>query len=178
AATGGRQLSKRSAFDGLHARSTVGPSRSALGTLSRPTERLLGNVKTPLLVALACIPLATPVHAAPTAVPIIRDRWGVPHVFVPTSIGNRVAQLRALGTTFGYAMARDRMYLLERSRRTTTGHLAELPCTGRAFLEGDVAIRRDRLTDAERRAAVQRLPSRLRIIVEGFGDGVNRYLDE
>src|SRR5262245_5161035 len=99
------------------------------------------------------------------------DRWGVPHVDVPAT-GTRIQQLHALGVAFGYATARDRLYQLEIGRRAVTGRLSELPfATG--LYSRDVVVRRDGLTDAERTAAIRRLPGHLRILVRAYAEGVN-----
>ena len=133
-------------------------------------------MRTPrLLLVLA---LVTPCLSSSAAdLPTITwDRWGVPHVTVP-AVGSRTDQLRALGTAFGYATARDRFYQLEISRRAATGRLSELPFA-RELYTRDVIVRRDGPTDRERAAAIRRLSRPLRTLVMAFADGVNRYLDE
>jgi len=61
-------------------------------------------------------------------VEIIRDRWGVPHIYATTT--------RDLFFAQGYAVAQDRLWQLELWRRLGNGTLAEL-------VGGDDAIRRD-----------------------------------
>ncbi|HKA28834.1 MAG TPA: penicillin acylase family protein [Candidatus Binatia bacterium] len=59
--------------------------------------------------------IAASTHAA--TVTITRDKWGVPHIFIPPSFGSKTAQLKALGFPQGYATAQDRMVQLEFFRR-------------------------------------------------------------
>src|SRR5688500_3526137 len=56
--------------------------------------------------------------SAAAAVEVVRDRWGIPHVFAG---GERDALLG-----LGYCMARDRLWQLEYLRREALGTLAEL----------------------------------------------------
>jgi penicillin amidase len=131
-----------------------------------------------VLSVLLVVALATP--AAAISVTLRRDRWGVPHLFVPDE-GTRVEQLRALGFALGYVQAQDRMFQLELSRRIARGRFAELSppyFPGSAVLAQDIRLRREGLTDDERRAAVRRLPGRLRVVYEAHAEGVNRFLDE
>src|SRR5262245_18391787 len=129
-----------------------------------------------LLVLWTTLALAGPGLAAVPAT-ITWDRWGVPHVDVADAGTPAMAQLRALGEGFGYATARDRLYQLEIARRSVTGRLSELPFA-RQELAQDMASRREGLTDRERRAALRRLPGRLRALFEGLGRGINRYIHE
>lgn len=125
---------------------------------------------------LVLLALASPARAA--TVTITRDRWSVPHIFIPDTLGNRLTQIRALGFAQGYATAQDRMAQLEFFRRAGKGRLSEIPFLGTAFLPMDVASRRDGLTDDERRSVIRRLPGRARIAIKSFADGVNRFLRE
>ncbi len=61
---------------------------------------------------------------------IIRDNYGVPHVFADTKEG--------LAFGAGYAMAEDRLWQADVLRRAATGRLAEL---GLGTIEGDIATR-------------------------------------
>src|SRR5262245_53571765 len=105
------------------------------------------------------------------------SRWVWLQVHVADVNAPLMAQLPALGEGFGYATARDRLYQLEIARRSVAGRLSELPFARRE-LARDIASRRDKLTDRERRAALRRLPRRFQRLFEGFGHGVNRVIDE
>lgn len=134
-----------------------------------PTTRRIARV-------LAALALLAAGSARAATVTITRDKWGVPHIFVPASLGNKVTQLKALGFAQGYATAQDRLVQLEFFRRAGKGTLAEV--LGSGFLAMDKETRRDGFTDAEFAAQAQRLPGRLRIAFQAFADGVNRYLTE
>lgn len=75
----------------------------ALATLRRPLPRWAGM-------------LAVPGLDAP--VEVLRDRWGVPHVYARSNADLFVAQ--------GYLHAQDRLWQMELQRRTGHGQLAEL----------------------------------------------------
>src|ERR1700740_521411 len=86
-----------------------------------------------LLVGLALAGLAS---AQPVRVPglekqveILRDRWGVPHIYAATVHDLFFAQ--------GYITAKDRLFQIDLWRRAGTGRLAEVL--------GPPAVERDRL---------------------------------
>ncbi len=122
-----------------------------------------------------CLVLAA-LPAAAATIDIVRDKWGVPHVFAPASLGGKIPQLKAVGFAQGYATAQDRLVELEFFRRAGKGKLAEV--LGSSFLAMDEQTRRDGFTDAEFAAQVQQLPARSRIAFQAFADGINRFLTE
>ena len=63
-------------------------------------------------------------------VEIVRDRWGVPHIYANSLPDLFFAQ--------GFVHAQDRLWQMEVNRRTATGRLSEI--------FGDVALDTDRLT--------------------------------
>lgn len=109
---------------------------------------------------------------------IARDKWGVPHVFVPPTMGGKIPQLRALGFAQGYATAQDRMVQLEFFRRAGKGRLSEIGFLGPSYIPGDIEARRDGFTDAEFRTQFNRLPGKVRVMWKGFTDGVNKFLTD
>jgi penicillin amidase len=130
-----------------------------------------------LLATLGVVVVAATSYAA--TVDIVRDKWGVPHIFVPASVGNKTAQLKALGFAQGYATAQDRMVQLEFFRRAAKGRLSEIAAIGGAAnLPADMATRRDGLTDAERQALIKKLPKTFQLSLQAFADGVNQFLHE
>ena len=131
------------------------------------------NVSSAALLLLAAV---APVRAA--SVDIVRDKWGVPHIFVPPTFGSKTAQLRALGVAQGYATAQDRMVQLEFFRRAGKGRLSEIAFLGPSYLPSDIAARRDGFTDDEYRAQLKRLPAKSRRALQDFTDGVNLFLTE
>ena len=125
-------------------------------------------------LAISIVLVTGSAHAA--TIDLVRDKWGIPHIFVPASLGNRVTQLKALGFAQGYATAQDRLVQLEFFRRAGKGRLAEV--LGPTFLDMDKVNRRDGFTDAEFAKQVRALGGRARIAFQAFADGVNRYLTE
>ncbi len=94
-------------------------------------------------------------------VEIIRDRWGVPHIYARNEAD--------LFFGFGYAMAEDRFWQMEFMRRLGQGRLAEI--FGEGFVDAD---RYFRMLSA---AGINRhVPSDLAFIPTSFADGVNAYL--
>jgi penicillin amidase len=99
-------------------------------------------------------------------VEVIRDRWGVPHVFARNTHDLIFAQ--------GYVHAQDRLWQMELNRRAASGRLSEI--SGRSTLETDRFLR----TIGLRRAAeaeVQRLSPDAKAMLERYAAGVNAFLD-
>ena len=107
--------------------------------------------------------------AAPEAVTILRDAWGVPHLFNQ----GRGALLRGAFAN-GWAQAEDRLFQMEVLRRAATGRLAEL--LGASYLQMDEVARRDGFTRDERARLFRRLSRNDRRQIEAFRDGVNAYV--
>ncbi|MGH2828931.1 MAG: penicillin acylase family protein, partial [Actinomycetota bacterium] len=84
---------------------------------------------------------------------IVRDNFGVPHVYGQTS--------DAVAFGAGYATAEDRMFQADLFRHAARGTLSEF--LGPDFLEGDKVQRRDGYTEAE-------LQQQIVNLVERFGD--------
>src|SRR6266478_3437510 len=124
-------------------------------------------------VALCCAILIAPSLGAETvAVPglrkpveILRDRWGVPHIYAQTVEDLFFAQ--------GYITARDRLFQIDLWRRIGTGKLAEAI--------GPAAIDRDRLARAVRwRGPMEQewpgYAPDTRQIATAFTSGINAYI--
>jgi acyl-homoserine-lactone acylase len=116
-----------------------------------------------LCLALLCIPPLA--HAA--HVTILRDEYGVPHVFAQDAAG------AAFGS--GYAQAEDRLEEMLKNYRRAEGTMAE--AFGEEFIHDDWRQRvwRHRLV-AERH--YQELSPRSREIIEAFQAGVRQYMQE
>jgi penicillin amidase len=133
-----------------------------------------------VLVALAVIlTVSSPRGAAQTQaaslrapglsqpVEIIRDRWGVNHIYAQTESDLFFAQ--------GYAAARDRMFQLELWRRQATGTMAEI--LGRRAVGRDIGSRLLRFR-GELDVELNHYHPRGKQIVESFVRGVNAYIAE
>jgi penicillin G amidase len=101
-------------------------------------------------------------------VTIIRDAYGVPHVFASSLYG--------LFYGNGYAIAQDRLWQMERYRRQARGELAEI--LGPSALEQDRAARIEGYTEEEMERQIQRLSAELREALSGYADGVNAWIEE
>ena len=69
-----------------------------------PTRRVRS-----LAASLLALSVVAVVPGRAATIDIVRDKWGVPHVFVPPSLGGKIAQLKALSFAQGYATAQDRL---------------------------------------------------------------------
>jgi penicillin G amidase len=134
------------------------------------------RIRTALAAVAMLAAIAASTHAA--TVTITRDKWGVPHIFIPPGFGSKTAQLKALGFAEGYATAQDRMTQLEFFRRAGKGRLSEIGFLGPSFLPGDIVARRDGFTETEFQQQFKKLPAKGRIALQSFSDGVNRFLTE
>jgi penicillin amidase len=98
-------------------------------------------------------------------VEILRDRWGVPHIFA--------ADVHDLFFGQGFVHAQDRLWQMELNRRTASGRLSEI--------FGPVALDTDRATrtfgfDRLGREDWTRASPEVREAVEAYTEGVNAYL--
>jgi penicillin amidase len=98
-------------------------------------------------------------------VEVVRDRWGVPHLFA--------ANERDLFFAQGYVHAQDRLWQMHFNRTVASGRLSSL--FGPGPLDADRYLR----TVGLRRAAERDLPllsADTRAILQAYADGVNAYL--
>lgn len=99
---------------------------------------------------------------------IERDAYGVPHIF---ALNWDEAYFYA-----GYAVAQDRLWQMEQSRRLARGRLAEV--FGKSFAASDRDILKFAYTDQELQAQFDALSPRAKKAFEGYAKGVNAYIDE
>ena len=100
-------------------------------------------------------------------VEIVRDEWGVPHIFAGGDAD--------LFFGFGWAMAQDRLWQLDYLRRKALGRLAEI--LGAEALDLDVVARTvglHRIAEAE----LKRLPAATLHLLEAFAQGINAAIAE
>lgn len=110
---------------------------------------------------------STPFASAAQKVEILRDEYGMPHIFAATPAA------AAYGS--GYVQAEDRLAELLRDLRLAQGTMAEV--FGPEWFPHDYAQR----VWAHARIAKERYPElspELRAIVEAFCAGINRYVEE
>lgn len=99
---------------------------------------------------------------------ITRDDYGVPHIQASTwAEGFELA---------GYAVAQDRMWQMENSRRLSRGRLSEV--FGKSFEASDRDVLRSAYTDEELQIQVDKLPAKVREAFEAYARGVNKFIGE
>ena len=140
--------------------SVARPRRLAL-SLVTVAALLAGTASTPAWSATA-----TRSESADQGVTIKRDTYGIPHVYANTT--------RGIFRGFGYAVAQDRLFQMEMSRRTTQGTVSEV--MGAAYLALDKDTRNG-FDPAAIQAQVAALPQEDRDILEGYAEGMNLWLD-
>ena len=123
---------------------------SVLFTVRRPWPKIKGRSR---------------VHGLQAETTIIRDSWGIPHIYASNS--------HDLFFTQGYVHAQDRFWQMEFWRRIGSGRLSEI--LGESALEQDRFLR----TLAWQRVAVQELEmlgEEERAALEAYAEGVNAYI--
>lgn len=147
----------------------------------RRTRRFTVGFISFLLFLVASLVIGTGVFVVPRAFPqirgtlavpglhapveVIRDQWGVPHIFAQNVHDLFFAQ--------GYVHAQDRLWQMEFNRRAASGRLSEI--LGERTLSADRFVR----TIGLRRAAEReyaRLEPEAREVLEGYTAGVNAFL--
>lgn len=129
--------------------------------------------RTGIALAAAGALVATLFGQTPTAgedqpgLRIVRDSWGVPHVYADTS--------RDLFRGYGYAIAEDRLFQIEAAKRSFTGTVAA--AFGPGYADFDAEVRANRDPDSlERQYAA--LSKKDRDVFEGYAAGVNERIAE
>jgi len=103
----------------------------------------------------------------PKQLRLVRDNYGVPHIYADDIYG--------LYYGYGYAVAQDRLFQMEMTRRSTQGTVAEV--LGVEYLDYDKGTRK--LFDpASIRRQLDALEANNRDIFAGFADGMNAWLAE
>ena len=100
-------------------------------------------------------------------VEVIRDRWGVPHIYA--------ANLADLFFAHGYVQAQDRLWQMELNRRLSRGRLSEI--FGKATLDMDRFVRTVGIPRAAEKDLVC-LGQESRTLLDSFRLGVNSYLEQ
>lgn len=129
----------------------------------------------PLLVTgpLAAVAASSPGqpdghHHDRDRVQILRDEYGVPHVYADGT--------RELFYGVGYAQSQDRLWQAEVHRRLATGTLSEL--FGPAVLAGDVLARQLFGSQARRSALYGSASPLVRTVLRAFADGMNAGIEQ
>jgi penicillin amidase len=131
----------------------------SISWLFRPLSRLLvGRAYPQTRGTISGLPLRGRVE-------VLRDRWGIPHLFAENDHDLFAAQ--------GFVHAQDRLWQMERLRRFTSGKLSEI--AGEATVGADMFARMLGLPGMRCRAAAA-FSEADRAIAEAYAEGVNAYL--
>src|SRR5215510_2427449 len=95
---------------------------------------------------------------------VVRDRWGVPHVYAQSQADLFFAQ--------GFVQAQDRLFQMDLWRRSSQGRLSEV--LGPNFAERDALTRRIQFT-GDRDSEWARYGPEAKAIATAFVRGVNRW---
>lgn len=99
-------------------------------------------------------------------VEVMRDRWGVPHIYAQSWDDLFFAQ--------GYVVAQDRLWQMEFNRRVAAGRVSEFG--GQATLKDDILLRALGLRRSAE-ADVQRLDGRSKQALDAYARGVNAFAE-
>jgi len=119
-----------------------------------------------LLLISSVILLSYPALQAPSEVRIVRDTFGVPHIYSDADEGALFG--------FGYAQAEDHLLDMLQNYLTVEGRMAEF--FGADYLESDVQARA--ILNYSDEALLQAVDSETLRLVSAFAQGVNRYIEE
>src|ERR1035437_3864557 len=100
--------------------------------------------------------------------PIERDAYGVPNIYAST--------WEDAFYYAGYAVAEDRLWQLETSRRVARGRMAEV--FGPNYVASDREILQTFYTDQELQKQFDDMTSRAKSAVTQYARGVNAYIEE
>jgi penicillin amidase len=120
-----------------------------------------------MIAGLAGALMLAATASAAAEVEIVRDRYGVPHVYAATT--------HDLFLGYGYAVAEDRLFQMEMAKRSFTGRVAEV--LGADYVAHDTMTRQ--LSSPERiQRQIEELGPDDRAILGGYAAGVNRRIAE
>ena len=112
-----------------------------------------------------------PAYAQVQSVEVMRDSYGVPHVFADSHYG--------LYYGYGYAVAQDRLFQMDMARRSFVGTTAEVLGAGEqdVYVKYDMQVRQN-FTPASIQRQIAALSKDERDIFRGYADGFNAYLEQ
>ncbi len=106
--------------------------------------------------------------ASLTLAPLSRDSYGVPHI-----VGQSWEEAFEWA---GYAVAQDRLWQMETSRRLSRGKLAEV--LGETYANADRELLRVGYTDEELTAQFKKTSDPIQSAFTNYAKGINRYIGE
>jgi acyl-homoserine-lactone acylase len=124
------------------------------------------------VLLLACSNSSENANSPPTySASVTRTEFGIPHI--------KADDWGSLGYGYGYAYAQDNFCVTMREIVFASGRSAELMGEDKGDINSDLFFRFLNGTEEEFRANfVQALPQKVQDLVQGFAEGMNRYLRE
>jgi penicillin amidase len=133
--------------------------------LKKAPSQVIGIVILFLLAILLLTQVPRDVVSGSETIEIVRNFWGVPHIFAASSEGAFYG--------LGYATAQDRMFQMEYSRRIVEGRISEL--VGEKGLQSDKLWRTIGWYKNAQQTA-ENLDPETKQLLQAYSDGVNHYL--
>ncbi|WP_286229658.1 penicillin acylase family protein [Neobacillus mesonae] len=103
-----------------------------------------------------------------SAVKIVRDQYGVPHIYAKST--------KDLYRAYGYTMAQDRLFQLMMFRLSNEGKVASV--FGEKYLDLDLKMRRDGYSDREIKNMIAKMDSFSQKVMAYFAEGITQYVNE
>jgi penicillin amidase len=141
--------------------------QAAPGAVATPPAETVESLAAASRAALANIDGEARIEGLAQPVEVVRDRWGVPHIYAKT--------LDDLFTAQGYVAAQDRLWQLDLWRRVAMGELSEV--FGPRFVERDTFARLLRYRGDPDKEWSSYSPDARRI-AESFVRGINARVSE
>jgi penicillin amidase len=133
-------------------------------------RRLTALLAVSLMAALLSLPSTVSAEEGQQQITIVRDSYGVPHVFGPTA--------EAVSYGAGYALAQDRLWQMFVFGKIAHGELSDLLGPIPDVVDIDRTVRFYTYTEQERAARFATYPDDIRQQLRSFVDGVNAWIDE
>jgi penicillin G amidase len=102
-----------------------------------------------------------------SSVKIIRDTYGVPHIYADDTY--------SLFYGYGYAVGQDRLFQMEMVKRTTSGRVAEV--LGQEYLKIDITVRQG-FDPQSLHKQIEALSEQELAAFKGYAAGLNKWIDE
>ncbi|MCM3567418.1 penicillin acylase family protein [Neobacillus mesonae] len=113
-------------------------------------------------------PKDQPVSKNTNAVKIVRDQYGVPHIYAKST--------KSLYRAYGYTMAQDRLFQMMMFRLSNEGKTASV--FGEKYLDLDMRMRRDGYSDQEIKQMITKMDPFSQKVMTYFAEGITQYVKE
>lgn len=141
---------------------------SSSSTQTNPNAQAPGKLSALASAALSQIDGTVTVGGLKAPVEVVRDRWGVPHIYARSTEDLYFAQ--------GYVIAQDRLWQMEMWRRGAEGRLAEV--LGPAAVSRDRQARLLKFRGAIDDRELATYHPEARAIMTAYAAGVNAYIEQ